>query len=126
MNEFFKFKNLKKIILSNQDISIQGSIAFPHTLNTLVIFLSTVLELDVNYVNPMPTGYTQASTLKSIPNVEKLSYYDYTNNELISFELIKYMVNIKHLIYSNCLNIKNLEEIKNWCTLKNIKLYIKS
>ena len=58
-------------------------------------------------------GHTQSSTLKSISNVEKLSYYDYTNNELISFELIKNMVNIKHLMYSNCLNIKNLEEIKN-------------
>ena len=113
---FDKLKNLVKIIVYNDTIN-----NIFYGFNNYMVFFPTVLELDIKYNNII----ILSNTFISIPNLEKLSYYDYGYNELLSFELIKNMSKIKHIIYSNCLNIIDLDKIKNYCSDNNIKLEIK-
>lgn len=128
LSEFYKFKNLKKIIVNNHNVSnsFEYIICIPSFLNCNTIFLTSVLELDIKYIKNLSSNILQSSTLKSIPNLEKLTYYNYGYAKLESYELIKNMSKLKHVIYLTCLHIDKLEQIKKWCILKNIKLEIKS
>ena len=63
--------------------------------------------------------------LRSLPNLKKITWNNFANNQLVSFALIKNIPNIKHLIYITCLNIHELDQIKNWCESKGIRLEIK-
>ena len=113
---FDKLKNLVKIIVHNDTIN-----NIFYGFNSYMVFFPTVLELDIKYNNII----ILSNTFISIPNLEKISYYDYGYNELLSFELIKNTRKIKHIIYSNCLNIIEFDKIKNYCCCNNIKLEIK-
>lgn len=89
--------------------------------DTTVIHLPSVEYLEIHFRGD--TGVPN-NNLRSLPNLTILKFIDYVNNSLDSFELIKNL-KIKKLEYVNCLNIQNLEQIKNWCDSKNIKLVIK-
>lgn len=83
------------------------------------IFLPSVKELEINYGN----GIIPV-TLRSIPNVEKLSFIQYGNTAFTPFPLIKEFKLLKRIVFKNCLVITELDQIKNWCETKQIKLEI--
>lgn len=89
--------------------------------NSLMIYMPSVKELEITYADEtaIPT------MLRSLPNLSTLRIRDYSNALLNSFNLIKNIPELKHLEYVNCLNIENLDQIKNWCSSKNIQLDIK-
>jgi hypothetical protein len=150
--DFNKLKGLKKIIMyGNQfkywrtmrDINYCSNNNLPDGVNiiytqyssqycylsnlknifdTPYISLPNVTTLDVHFIDGsvFPTN-----ALRSIPNLARLSFYQWGNTQIYSFELIKSTPKLSHLVYSNCLNIANLDQIKNWCDSKNIKLEIK-
>ena len=87
-----------------------------------LIHLPSVEHLDIHCSSsriPDPNN-----NLRSLPNLRFIAFINYQDNILDTFELIKNL-RIKHLRYVNCLKIKQLEQIKNWCDTKNIKLEIK-
>ncbi len=90
--------------------------------DSLQIFLPSVTELEVKF-NSNAQVYN--NNLRSLPNLKKIIFNNYANNQLTSFALIKNIPNLKHLIYLTCLNIHELDQIKNWCDSKSIKLEIK-
>ena len=86
------------------------------------IYLPSVTELEIKF----GTNVTVANNnLRSLPNLKKITWNNFANNKLDSFTLIKNITNIKHIIYLTCLNIHELDQIKNWCESKGIKLEIK-
>lgn len=87
--------------------------------NTPQIFMPSVTELAIIYKNSSPP-----TNLNSLPNLRKLSFSKYSNTQLTSFSLIQSIPKLKHLVYSQCLNIHELDKIKNWCDSKNIRLEI--
>lgn len=136
-----KLKKLNKIIISNSNFVYQRTINdiysanndlycdhipqnnvhfnyLSNIFNTPQIYLPTVQELEVGYKD----GSSIPDALNSLPNLFKLTFVKFANNELNSFELVKAIGKLSHLIYFNCLNIQNLDQIKNWCDSKNIKL----
>lgn len=85
------------------------------------IYLTSVREL----VIIGQETYTCPTNLRSLPNLSKIQFVNYTDKSITSFDLIKNTPTFKHIIYESCLNIANLAEIKNWCDSKGIKLEIK-
>lgn len=89
--------------------------------DSVQISLPSVEELEINYKIP----YQLSSLyLRSLPNLSKITFINYANNELISFELIHNLKNLVELNYLVCKNIKDLDKIKNYCDEKKIKLII--
>jgi hypothetical protein len=84
--------------------------------------MPNVINLDVYFA--ISQGFP-TNTLRSIPNLSKLNFFGWGNNQINSFELIKNIPKLSYLSFSNCLSIANLDQIKNWCDSKNIKLEIK-
>lgn len=141
--DFNKLVKLKKIIMLDSNFEYKRNVAdifysdsncyytnfnYKNYLNHLQnifsssqIYLPSVEELEVIYTinSPIP------NMLYSLPNLSKIIFNNFANNSLFSFELIKAVPKLKHLEYNNCFNIQNLEQIKNWCDSKNIKLEIK-
>jgi hypothetical protein len=127
---YTKFKNLKTIIVNKHFMFANSYLDSNSFLNSKLLCLSSVLELLIfycdiiidksNYINYL----TNLTNLKSLSSLEKICYYNYSKKCVISFELIKNISNLKHLIYSNCLSIIKLNEITNYCKSKNIKLEI--
>lgn len=87
--------------------------------NTPQIFMPSVTELEIIYKNS-----SSPTNLNSLPNLRKLSFSKYSNNQLSTFQLIQSIPKLKHVVYSQCLNISDLDKIKNWCDSKNIRLEI--
>jgi hypothetical protein len=90
--------------------------------NSTCIWLPSVTELEINYV----ISYTAVpdNQLRSLPNLSKISFINYGNSQIDSFTLIQNCPKLKHIIYKTCLSIHQLDQIKNWCDSKNIKLEI--
>ena len=86
------------------------------------IFLPSVTELEIKFAT---NAQISNNTLRSLPNLKKITWNNFANNQLVSFALIKNIPSIKHLIYLTCLNIHELDQIKNWCESKGIRLEIK-
>jgi len=84
------------------------------------IWLPNIIEMNVHFV----LDSISINKLHSLPNLSKLSFFAWGYTQINSFELVKNIPKLSHLIYSNCLNIFNLNQIKNWCNSKNIKLEI--
>lgn len=63
--------------------------------NTQQIYLPSVVELEVIYNTNTPIP----NMLNSLPNLSKISFNNFSNNSLSSFELIKAVPKLKHLIY---------------------------
>lgn len=61
--------------------------------------------------------------LRSLPNLNKVSFKHYENTQLETFDFIK-SNNIKNVFYINCLNIVELELIKNYFQTNNYTLNI--
>lgn len=145
--DFNRLIMLKKIIIGNNQITYQRTVPdvfcpnrgrdcsppdangwqfFNNSLANLFdspqIFIPSVQEIEIKYKDgsAIPTN-----NFRSLPNLNKISFIGYGNNQLESFELIKQVGKLKKLEYSSCLNISNLDQIKNWCDSKNIKLEIK-
>lgn len=88
--------------------------------NTPQIFMPSVTELEIIY----KSNTTTPTNFNSLPNLRKLSFSKYSNNQLSTFQLIQSIPKLKHVVYSQCLNISGLDKIKNWCDSKNIRLEI--
>ena len=86
------------------------------------IYLPSVTELEVKFNS---NAKIFNDMLRSLPNLKKITWNNFANNQLVSFALIKNIPSIKHLIYLTCLNIHELDQIKNWCESKGIRLEIK-
>ena len=86
------------------------------------IYLPSVTELEIKFAT---NAQISNNTLRSLPNLKKITWNNFANNQLVSFALIKNIPTIKHLIYMTCLNIHELDHIKNWCESKGIRLEIK-
>jgi hypothetical protein len=86
------------------------------------IYLPSVIELEVKFSS---NARVSNDMLRSLPNLKKITWNNFANNQLVSFALIKNIPSIKHLIYITCLNIHELDQIKNWCESKGIRLEIK-
>ncbi len=86
------------------------------------IFLPSVTELEIKFLN---NARIFNDNLRSLPNLKKITWNNFANNQLVSFPLIKNLTNLKHIIFLTCLNIHELDQIKNWCDSKGIKLEIK-
>ena len=114
---YTKFKNLKKIIVNKYFI-----IANNYFLDSNLLCLSSVLELHIHHYDIIVNNGCYLTNLKSLPSLEKICYYNYGKKGVLSFELIKNIPNLKHLIYSNCLLIIKINEITHYCKSKNIKL----
>jgi hypothetical protein len=95
---------------------------FQNIFDSLQIFLPSVTELEIKFNT---NAQVNNNNLRSLPNLKKITWNNYGNNQLTSFALIKNIPNLKHLIYLTCLNIHELDQIKNWCDSKGIKLEIK-
>lgn len=95
--------------------------SFQNLFDSVCIWLPSVNELEITYANTEPVPNNQ---LRSLPNLSKISFIGYGNNQIDSFTLVQNCPKLKHIIYKTCLNILNLDQIKNWCDSKNIKLEI--
>ncbi len=62
-------------------------------------------------------------TFKSLPNLSKVTFEQYENNQLTTFDFIKNN-NITHVVYNNCLNINQLDLIKNYFETNNLVLEV--
>lgn len=62
-------------------------------------------------------------TFKSLPNLKKVVFEQYENNQIATFDFIKNN-NISHVVYNNCLNISQLDLIKNYFETNNLTLEI--
>jgi hypothetical protein len=150
LGNYMDFNNLtrvKKIIIGNNNFGytrtvnditynsncgynyMAGNNGIPYYLNFLFnifdspqIFMPSVLELEVKFKDG---SQIPSNTLRSLPNLMKLSFNGYGNNQLNSFELVKQIPKLKQLEFWNCLNVQHLDQIKNWCGSKNIKLELK-
>jgi hypothetical protein len=60
---------------------------------------------------------------KSLPNLKKVVFEQYENNQLTTFDFIKNN-KITHVIYNNCLNIYQLDLIKNYFETNNLVLEV--
>jgi hypothetical protein len=129
-NSNFKYRRTVSDICNSQDENHSNYLhtdgcsflnSLQNIFNSPQIFLPSVLEVEIIFYknNAIPIS------LGSLPNLIKLTFNNFGNSELISFELIKAIPKLSHLIYYNCLNIKELDLIKNWSNSKNIKLEIK-
>ena len=85
------------------------------------IYLPSVVELEIKFYN----NIVSYNNFRSLPNLKIITWNNIANNQLDSFALIKNIPTIKHLIYMTCLNIHELDQIKNWCESKGIRLEIK-
>jgi hypothetical protein len=94
----------------------------PNIFDSQQIYLPSVTELEIKFCNNVTVAN---NNLRSLPNLKKIIFNNFANNKLDSFALIKNITNIKHIIYLTCLNIHELDQIKNWCESKGIKLEIK-
>lgn len=94
----------------------------PNIFDSPYIYLPSVKSLNIYYKSneAFPTN-----TFKSVPNLSRLSFYDWANTEINSYELIKNIRKLNQLDYLNCSNIKDIDQIKVWCGSKNIKLEIR-
>lgn len=139
--DFNKLKELRKIIIFNSNFKYMRNVfdyyyggndynnnfkgcysnSLQNIFDTPLIYIPSVIEIEVIYKDNSPIP----SSLRSLPNLSKLSFYNFSNNVLSSFDLIKAIPKLTHLVYNLCLNIQNLDQIKNWCDSKNIKLEIK-
>ena len=61
--------------------------------------------------------------LGSLPKLNKVTFEQYENTQLETFGFIK-INNIKNVFYNNCLNITELELIKNYFQTNNYTLKI--
>ena len=94
------------------------------TLHEATVFanqqpLESVLE--IKFYN----NIVSYNNFRSLPNLKIITWNNFANNQLDSFALIKNIPTIKQLIYMTCLNIHELDQIKNWCESKGIRLEIK-
>jgi len=94
----------------------------PNIFDSQQIYLPSVTELEIKFGN---NATVANNNLRSLPNLKKITWNNFANNKLDSIALIKNITNIKHIIYLTCLNIHELDQIKNWCESKGIKLEIK-
>lgn len=83
------------------------------------IYLPNVVEL-VIYKHSMQDFYFM---LRSLPKISKITFCKYENKLLKSFDFIK-KNNIKNVVYVNCLNISELDLIKNYFETNNYTLQI--
>ena len=60
---------------------------------------------------------------KSLPNLKKVVFEQYENNPLTTFDFIKNN-KITHVVYNNCLNITQLDLIKNYFETNNLVLEV--
>jgi hypothetical protein len=88
--------------------------------NNTQLYFPNVIEL----VFYRKTGNNFNSyTFKSLPNLKKVVFEQYENNLLTTFDFIKNN-KITHVIYNNCLNIHQLDLIKNYFETNNLVLEV--
>jgi len=126
-----KFKQVEKIIMFSYQFKYQRTINYNHgniflddllnIFDTQQIYLPSVNELEIHFKTEtvIPNNY-----LRSLPNLKKISFINYGNTALGTFDFIKNTTKLEHVIYKNCLNIQNLDQIKIWFDSKNLKLEI--
>ena len=102
---------------------INGWQFYPNSLQNIfdspMIFLPSVETIKIFGTTNLPSN-----TLRSLPNLKNIIFENYNNNQLNTFELIQNFTNIQYIQYTNCLNIQLLDQIRNWCLSKNIRLEI--
>jgi hypothetical protein len=145
--DFNKLTNVKKIKLFSKQFTYESrlsSIKIKDTINSVrkrehcggcymfinidnifnhfEIYLPSVIEIEIikSDLNSLPN-----SILRSLPNLKKVIFSDYQNTSLECFEFIKLNTQLKDIQFKNCSSIQLLDEIKNWCDSKNIKLNIR-
>ena len=68
-------------------------------------------------------GNFNSYTFKSLPNLKKVVFEQYENTLLTTFDFIK-INKITHVVYNNCLNINQLDLIKNYFETNNMVLEV--
>ena len=68
-------------------------------------------------------GDFNSYTFKSLPNLKKVVFEQYENTLLTTFDFIKNN-KITHVVYNNCLNINQLDLIKNYFETNNLVLEV--
>lgn len=88
--------------------------------NNPQIYLPNVKEIIVHYKN---VSDFNSFVFNSLPNLIKVTFEQYGDKEIKTFNFIKNN-KIKNVIYNNCLNITELELIKNYFQTNNYSLKI--
>jgi hypothetical protein len=141
--EFGNFQNLKKIIINDnqfeyiyQPIEIQGYLSgytittsygqaatrtiLPNMFDNPQMYFPNVRELVLYSTSTLDFN---AYRFRSLPNLTKVTFEQYVDKQIKTFEFIK-ANNIRHMVYNNCLNINELELIKNYFATNNFRLEI--
>jgi hypothetical protein len=147
--DFNEFSNLKKIIMDDNQFGYNYEplkcITYPqyklkdipfttdrghfkfissssqdNMFNSYQIYLPNVKEVIFHSKGMSDFNTTR---MASLPNLCKVVFEQYENKLLNTFEFIK-QNGIKHVVYNNCLNIGNLDLIKNYFETNNFVLEI--
>jgi hypothetical protein len=149
--EFTNFQNLKKIIINDNQfgynydpvivmnggiritnvdtricdhsgrcISCSSETVLPNMFDNPQMYFPNVREI-VIYIKSIPNFNTYK--LRSLPNLTKVTFEQYVDTQIKTFEFVK-ANGIKHVVYNNCLNIDELELIKNYFATNNFRLEI--
>jgi hypothetical protein len=150
--EFSNFQNLKKIIIndnqwgynyqpviltacqsgkivtSNTQICNSGytmscnvSTVLPNMFDNPQMYFPNVREIVIYSTSTLDFN---AFKFRSLPNLTKVTFEQYVDKQITgTFALIK-ANGIRHMVYNNCLNIDELELIKNYFATNNFRLEI--
>ena len=143
--EFGNFQNLKKIIINDNQFGygyqpvrignfpdtchvttnhgtaiINPSTVLPNMFDSPQMYFPNVRELVIYSTYTLDFN---AYRFRSLPNLTKVTFEQYVDKQIKTFAFIK-ANNIKHMVYNNCLNIDELELIKNYFATNNFRLEI--
>ncbi len=94
----------------------------PNLFDNPQVYLPNVSEL-VIYSTSVLANY-DGVRFRSLPKLRKVIFEGFENTQLMTFDFVRNN-NIKHVVYSNCLNIHQLELIKNHFETNNLRIEVK-
>ncbi len=94
----------------------------PNLFDNPQVYLPNVSEL-VIYSTSVLANY-DGVRFRSLPKLRKVIFEGFANTQLMTFDFVRNN-NIKHVVYSNCLNIHQLELIKNHFETNNLRIEVK-
>lgn len=143
--EFNNFVNLKKIIINDDQLimnlttnlkfgtygltqvhittsigNVLMSYSIPNMFDNPQIYFPNVTEIVIH--KKSSTDFNPLY-FRSLPKLTKVVFEQYVDTQIKTFDFIKNN-KIKHVVYNNCLNVHELELIKNYFATNNFVLKI--
>jgi hypothetical protein len=94
----------------------------PNLFDNQQVYLPNVTEI-VIYSTSVLANYDPVR-FRSLPKLSKVVFEGFGNTQLITFDFVRNN-NIKHIVYSNCLNVHQLDLIKNHFETNNLRIEVK-